>query len=679
MGIQSSLFSGVSGLNANGNAMTVVGNNIANSNTIGFKASRTIFSDMLSTSIAGSGGSSQIGRGVGLSSIDNMFSQGTFENTESNTDLAIEGPGFFMVSNPDTGTINYTRAGAFSFDDNGMLINPEGYAVQGYYLDVTTGDPVGDVTDLQIETKAFAPAEQTTSIDLATNLNANSAYMGVEGDGISPFDINDPARTSNYASSVRIFDSLGKEHMVTTYFNKLDPADNPEGYMQWEAHVVVAGEDVQAAAIDDWVEVGRSVLTFDTGGRLVNSKNVGDYIGGTIDSNYRAYDPDGDMYETTNVLTGAGVDTPTYTYAGIQGDITQNDTFEFTYNETSLTATIGATGGATATASEVQDAIDAALTASVFDAGDVVVSYSGTGDVVLTVADTGDTLVANDFTDDPLGTPVATAASATPTYTYADIQPNMTTGDTIEFTYDGTAYVATLTDGTTNLQSDIEAAVDSSGTALGAGNVTASIDGTDLVLTSSGGATLVGGTFTGTDDFSYPLTTDIEPEEPFPTIKTVDGALSWINESAQDQVIAFAFDATQYTSESDVISQSQDGFATGTLVSLSIDSDGNILGNYSNGEPRQLARIALAKFSNPLGLNKAGNNLYEATNESGTPVIGTVGSGVGNIFINSLEMSNVDLAQEFVKMITTQRGFQANSKVITTTDELLGELINLKR
>ncbi|MFA6687637.1 MAG: flagellar hook-basal body complex protein, partial [Desulfuromonas sp.] len=115
------------------------------------------------------------------------------------------------------------------------------------------------------------------------------------------------------------------------------------------------------------------------------------------------------------------------------------------------------------------------------------------------------------------------------------------------------------------------------------------------------------------------------------------------------------------------------------LVSLSIDGDGNILGNYSNGEPRKLARIALAKFSNPLGLTKVGNNLYEATDESGTAVIGTVGSGVGKIFTNSLEMSNVDLAQEFVKMITTQRGFQANSKIITTTDELLGELINLKR
>lgn len=97
MSIQSSLYSGISGLAANGNAMSVIGNNIANTNTIGFKASRTVFSDLVSSTLSGSSGTSQVGRGVQLSSVDNIFSQGTFENTESNSDLAIEGAGFFMV------------------------------------------------------------------------------------------------------------------------------------------------------------------------------------------------------------------------------------------------------------------------------------------------------------------------------------------------------------------------------------------------------------------------------------------------------------------------------------------------------------------------------------------------------------------------------------------------------
>ncbi|MDY0397213.1 MAG: flagellar hook protein FlgE [Desulfuromonas thiophila] len=468
MGIQSSLFSGVSGLNANGNALTVLGNNIANSNTIGFKSSRTIFSDLLSASVAGSGGTSQVGRGVGMSTVDNIFSQGTFENTESNTDLAIEGAGFFMVKNPVTGSTNYTRAGAFNFDETGTLVNPEGYAVQGYYLD-ESGEIRGDITDLQIETRTFSPAKPTSTISLATNLNANDPYLGTTAD--SPFDISEPSETSNYASSVRVFDSLGREHLVTTYFNKLDPAGNPPGYMQWEAHVVVAGEEI--GKTDPWVEVGRSLLTFDTDGRLVNVMDKATTIGGAFD---RTTDTTGNLYETASPL---------------------------------------------------------------------------------------------------------------------------------------------------------------------------------------------------------PLTTDIKSATN-PT-KPETSPLTWANEADPTQVLTFNLDATQYSSESDVISQSQDGYATGTLVNLSIDGDGNVLGNYSNGEPRKLAKIALAKFSNPLGLTKVGYNMYEANDESGTPIIGTVGSGVGRIFTNSLEMSNVDLAQEFVKMITTQRGFQANSKIITTTDELLGELINLKR
>ncbi|MEZ4483689.1 MAG: flagellar hook-basal body complex protein [Syntrophotaleaceae bacterium] len=131
MAISSSLYSGISGLNTNGNAMAVIGNNIANTNTVGFKASRTVFSDLLSASINGSGGASQVGRGTGLSTVDNIFGQGTFESTESNTDLAIEGDGMFVLREPSNTTNYYSRAGAFRFDGDGYLVNPEGLRVQG--------------------------------------------------------------------------------------------------------------------------------------------------------------------------------------------------------------------------------------------------------------------------------------------------------------------------------------------------------------------------------------------------------------------------------------------------------------------------------------------------------------------------------------------------------------------
>ncbi len=101
MGISSALYSGISGLNTNGQAMSIIGNNLANSNTIGFKGSRTVFADLLSGSINGSGGQSQVGRGVGLSTVDQIFGQGTFESTESNLDVAIEGDGFFILKEPN--------------------------------------------------------------------------------------------------------------------------------------------------------------------------------------------------------------------------------------------------------------------------------------------------------------------------------------------------------------------------------------------------------------------------------------------------------------------------------------------------------------------------------------------------------------------------------------------------
>jgi flagellar hook protein FlgE len=138
--------------------------------------------------------------------------------------------------------------------------------------------------------------------------------------------------------------------------------------------------------------------------------------------------------------------------------------------------------------------------------------------------------------------------------------------------------------------------------------------------------------------------------------------------------------STQYASPSSTIFQSQDGFGSGFLESVSVDPDGVISGNYSNGQVLFLARVSLANFTNPWGLSRVGGNVWAETRNSGQPLTGTPGSaGLGKIAPNSLEQSNVDLSAEFVNMIIQQRGFQANSRIITTTDAMLSELINLKR
>lgn len=128
-----------------------------------------------------------------------------------------------------------------------------------------------------------------------------------------------------------------------------------------------------------------------------------------------------------------------------------------------------------------------------------------------------------------------------------------------------------------------------------------------------------------------------------------------------------------------MLSQDQNGFGAGSLNGVEIDGEGQVIAFYSNGESTKIAQLVLGKFQNPNGLRTAGSNLYIATEEAGAARVGVPDPELGSIFTNSLELSNVDMGIEFVRMITVQRGFQANSKIITTVDELLGELINLKR
>jgi flagellar hook protein FlgE len=136
---------------------------------------------------------------------------------------------------------------------------------------------------------------------------------------------------------------------------------------------------------------------------------------------------------------------------------------------------------------------------------------------------------------------------------------------------------------------------------------------------------------------------------------------------------------TQFSGTSQPASQT-DGFTSGTLVTFAVGNAGELSGVYSNGQTQVLGQIALANFLNSAGLLRAGQNNFSATSASGAANIGTAGTGGrGTVTTGALEMSNVDLATQFTGMITAERGFQANGRVITTSDEMLQELVNLKR
>ena len=245
MGITSALYSGVSGLNTNSQAMSVIGNNLANTNTLGFKGARTVFSDLLSSNVSGSGGTSQVGRGVGLSTVDNVFSQGTFESTNSDTDVAIEGEGFFVLRQPDGNVTYYSRAGAFRFDDQGFLVNPEGMRVQGKGFDaagvLTTGDP----SDIQVTNVGLIGARATDELTFTTNLDENAAQLGAGA--IDPAD----RATYNYTASSQVYDSLGEPHQLSVYWRLVDNATNT-----WSMAYTTDGDPATVTAIGN--------LTFDT-------------------------------------------------------------------------------------------------------------------------------------------------------------------------------------------------------------------------------------------------------------------------------------------------------------------------------------------------------------------------------------------------------------------------------
>ena len=136
---------------------------------------------------------------------------------------------------------------------------------------------------------------------------------------------------------------------------------------------------------------------------------------------------------------------------------------------------------------------------------------------------------------------------------------------------------------------------------------------------------------------------------------------------------------TQYSKSSSTIYQDADGYASGDLESVDVSADGTITGNYSNGQLIPLFRVGLARFYNNYGLMSEGGNLFTETNDSGEAITNRPGeNGLGTIAPNSLEMSNVDISTELVKMIEIQRGYQGNSKTITTVDEMLQTVINMK-
>lgn len=196
-----SLYSGISGLKANTSAMAVIGDNIANVDTNGFKASRVSFANIFSSTLSQT--SIQIGRGVTLNGVNPQWEAGSLENTTSATDLSVNGAGLFMVSDPSTNINYYTRAGQFEWDNEGNLVTPDGFIVQGYSVDQATGN-IGTIGDITMPNGSSAP-NPTNEISFGLNLSSDA----------------DPTVPDTFTSSITTYDSLGSEVILDINFTRV--------------------------------------------------------------------------------------------------------------------------------------------------------------------------------------------------------------------------------------------------------------------------------------------------------------------------------------------------------------------------------------------------------------------------------------------------------------------------
>ncbi|MGD9869639.1 MAG: flagellar hook protein FlgE [Thauera sp.] len=241
---------GLSGLNVSSKALDIISNNVANTNTVGFKTGGAVFADVYAASLTGSVSGKQVGAGSTLGGVRQTFTQGNLTTTNNPLDLAINGDGFFIVGRSD-GPDVYTRNGQFELDKNGFIVTPTGEKLMGFQSLASTGQlpsPVGGLKELQIPIIGSLP-QTTDTITIGGNLDANSlspkeAYPSVfegDADGLFPLDGDNwrDARTYNFSTSIEVFDSLGKSHELTFYFEKLnaDTATNT-----WRVHTSVDGD-----------------------------------------------------------------------------------------------------------------------------------------------------------------------------------------------------------------------------------------------------------------------------------------------------------------------------------------------------------------------------------------------------------------------------------------------------
>lgn len=712
----------VSGLQANQSKMEVIGNNIANVNTTGFKANRATFEEQFAQTLSaasppngnqGGVNPKQIGMGSSVASIDTIHTQGTISATGKNTDVAIQGDGYLVLED-NTGNRLYSRDGNLGLDGDGRLVSNNGMRVQGYQAD-SSGviDANGAVQDLVIESNRTYPPKPSTQVNVAGNLyrparmSADQAYAHAIQNGV-----DSGVAVVGYGSGA------GSLQLGTTNNDTLDAGELTINDVSILGEIPLTATDTTQSVLEkiadlinfhrDKTGVIATVKTTSASGTaqaeisltsLLPGADQQIVVGGSALpditlNNTQLFNAGTTTIETQSVNTTGTASTGSVSL--ISGDIVING------------VDIGALGATPATNTAEQNAqaivglINSKTSLSgvtAYTDGNGAISLRSTArDIILsgqTVADGllpasptpgGGTNVSGLFTGMNRAKN-ATALAGTTTDVYDALGTQHSVGLDFISDYDVIQDASGIVRGTRdNGQWNWAATSDEPDVAVISGSSASS--GSDIPLRSvsfsdrgvldsfSGLFTL---NFLNTDavtstsifDFNTTLNPNIEAPQPLTvdvgTVNNTDGL-------------------TQFSGPMTVTVADQDGYAAGDLTSFTFAPDGSIRGIFSNGKILALGRLALATFTNPSGLLRGdvstsnGGNVFQATANSGTARIGVAqAGGNGKIIGSSLEGSNVDLAEQFTDMITTQRAFQANSRTITTADEMLQEILSLRR
>ncbi|MBI2716833.1 MAG: flagellar hook-basal body complex protein [Rhizobiales bacterium] len=666
MGIFGALTTAVSGMRAQAFALENISGNIANSQTTAFKRADTSFVDL----IPDANPSQQLAGNVVANSSSTNTVQGGIQTASVSTYMAINGQGFFVVEKPDNFVDNrpsfsgidlYSRRGDFQVDQNGYLVNGAGYYLMGIPIDATTGNLSGSVPKILQFQNGFLPAQATTSIEYRANLahdpltaTTNSTIPGSELLNQAHFSANPVAGAPIAAKIIGSGARLSSDAAaVVTGSQSIASLSSAGGtlYINGTAITIAAGDDATAiqAAINAQTGTTGVSAALDSSNRLVLTSADADTniaVGGSST-----------LALLSELGLSAGITNATNLLTQSAAAAGQTLTFTIGSNPTT-TITFGTGVGQVSTLADLNAAL-AGVTGSIASAdpltGDITVTATSSTDIIVV----GGTATARNF-----GINIATALPSNGTVVANDVDTFLN-----ESVAGGAITAYDISGASVNIQLRW-AKIDSSG--LGAGRT----DIWNLFYQTDSNAI-------GTDpawknagvDYIFGANGQLDPAIDAVTLSGVT-----VNEVALGDVrlVHAAGGITQFADSNGNVQVNllqQDGFSAGQLQSVAVSDKGRIVGTYSNGRSVDLAEITLANFSGANRLKRIDGAAFEATAEAGAPTYNAPGKIVGS----SLEGSNTDIADEFTKLIVTQQAYSANTKVITTSNTMVQDLLNMLR